>query len=70
MSRSPWVEGVIDAIGFVVGASLGFGLGQLLGFDLFTAGYGAASIVGILMVGVGGGAGVQAARALRARRHR
>jgi hypothetical protein len=70
MSTSPWIEGVIDAIGFIVGALIGFGVGQLLGFDLFSAGYGTASIVGILMVGVGGGAGVQVARALKARRRR
>jgi hypothetical protein len=67
MNASPWVEGVSDAVGFVVGALAGYGLGWLLGFDLFAPGYDTTSIVGIVLVGIGGGAGLQAARAWRQR---
>ncbi len=68
MTESPLLEGVTDAIGFVVGALAGFGVGHLLGFDVFAPGYDTSSIVGIVLVGVGGGAGLQAARAWRRRR--
>ncbi len=54
------MEGLTDAIGFVVGALLGFGL------DLFAPGYGAGSIAAIILVGIGGGVGLQAARRIRA----
>ncbi len=59
------LEGLTDAIGFVVGALLGFGLGVLLGLDLFAEGYGTGSIVAIMLVGLGGGMGLQAARHFR-----
>ncbi len=62
------VEGLSDAVGFVGGALLGFWAGQLLGLDIFAAGYGQASIGGILLVGLGGGAGLQLARRWRARK--
>ena len=65
MTGSPLLEGVTDAIGFVAGALAGFGIGQLLGCDVFAEGYGTASIIGIVLVGIGGGAGLQAARAWR-----
>jgi len=68
MRASPWVEGVSDAIGFVVGALSGYAIGRLLGLDLFAPGYDTASIIGIVLVGIGGGAGLQAARAWRRRR--
>ena len=61
------LEGLSDAIGFVVGALLGFWLGQLLGWDIFAAGYSNASIGGILLAGLGGGLGLQLARNLHAR---
>jgi hypothetical protein len=64
----PLVEGLSDAAGFVGGALLGFWIGRLFGLDPFAAGYDAASIVGILLCGVGGGAGLQLARAWRRRR--
>jgi hypothetical protein len=35
----------------------------LLGFDLFAPGYDTNSIVGIVLVGIGGGAGLQGSRA-------
>ena len=64
------VEGLSDAIGFVGGALAGFWLGRWLGFDLFAPGYGTGSLVGILLVGLGGGLGLQAARRWRAARGR
>jgi len=67
---SPALEGLSDAIGFVAGALLGFGIGQLTGLDVFAPGYGAAALGGIVLVGLGGGAGLQLARAWRASRRR
>ena len=58
-------EGLSDAAGFVVGSLLGYGLGVLLGLDLFVQGYSASSIAAIALVGLGGGLGLQAARFLR-----
>ncbi len=55
-------EGLTDAIGFVVGALLGYRLGMAWGLDLFAPGYGDGSIVAIVLVGLGGGLGLQAAR--------
>ena len=63
---NPLMEGVSDAIGFVGGALLGFWAGQLLGMDIFAPGYGTGSIVGIALVGIGGGLGLQVARRWRA----
>ena len=67
MKNNPLIEGLSDAIGFVGGALLGFWFGRLLGLDVFAQGYGAASIGGIVLVGVGGGLGLQAARRWRNR---
>jgi hypothetical protein len=47
-------QGLGDAVGFVVGALLGFFAGQLLGCDVFDAGYSTRSMVGIALVGLGG----------------
>ena len=60
------IEGLTDALGFVVGALLGYGLGVAFGLNLFAEGYGTGSIVAILLVGIGGGMGLQAARHFRA----
>jgi hypothetical protein len=68
LTRSRWIEGISDAIGFVSGALIGFVIGRTLGFDPFTPGYETASIVGIVLVGIGGGAGLQLARAWRSSR--
>ena len=55
--------GIAQAVLFVLGALLGRGLGLLLGLDAFgAAGYGNKEIFGILLIGLGGGAGAQAAR--------
>ncbi|MES2951446.1 MAG: hypothetical protein V4858_23175 [Pseudomonadota bacterium] len=67
MKNNLWIEGLSDAIGFVGGALLGFWVGRLLGLDLFAPGYNNASIGAILLVGLGGGLGLQAARRWRAR---
>jgi hypothetical protein len=67
MDKSLLIEGLSDAIGFVGGALLGFWAGRLLGFDIFASGYGNASIAGIVLVGLGGGGGLQLARRWRKR---
>ena len=61
------LEGLSDAVGFVGGALLSFGIGYLLGLKIFDAGYSNSSIVGIVLVGLGGGLGLQAARRWRSR---
>ena len=66
MSNKLLVEGLSDAVGFVGGALLGFWGGQLLGWSVFVPGYGPASIGGIVLVGLGGGLGLQVARRWRA----
>jgi hypothetical protein len=45
-----------------------FGPGLLLGLDIFAAGYGNASIGGIVLVGLGWWTGLQLARRWRAAR--
>jgi hypothetical protein len=65
MTPSSGLDGMVDAAGFLVGALLGFGLGRLVGFDVFAEGYGTGTIIGIALVGVGGGVGVQLSRAWR-----
>ena len=64
--KSMLVEGLSDAIGFVGGALLGFWAGRLFGLNIFDTGYSNSSIVGIVLVGLGGGLGLQAARRWRA----
>ena len=67
MEKSLWLEGVSDAVGFVGGSLLGFWIGRLIGLDIFSAGYNNASIFGIVLVGLGGGLGLQIARRWRKR---
>ncbi len=67
MKNSLLLEGLSDAVGFVAGALLGYGLGHVLGLDIFTPGYGNASMGGIVLVGLGGGGGLTLARRWRAR---
>ena len=66
--KSLLVEGLSDAIGFVGGALLGFWIGKLLGLNIFDAGYSNSSIFGIVLVGLGGGLGLQIARRWRNRK--
>lgn len=62
------LEGSSDAIGFVGGALLGWGVSHVLGLDLFAQGYGAGSIAAIALVGLGGGLGLKLARLWRKRK--
>ncbi|PUE09269.1 hypothetical protein B9Z51_10250 [Limnohabitans sp. T6-5] len=63
------LEGLSDAVGFVGGAVAGYWLGRLLGWNIFSEGYGSASIGAILLVGLGGGGGLQLARHWRAKQN-
>ncbi|RYF01730.1 MAG: hypothetical protein EOO32_02845 [Comamonadaceae bacterium] len=62
------LEGVSDAVGFVGGALAGYWIAHLAGFDIFAEGYGASSLLGIALVGLGGGLGLHGARRWRASR--
>ena len=68
MKNNMWLEGISDAVGFTGGALLGFWIGKLLGLDIFASGYDATSIGGIVLVGLGGGIGLQLARRWRNQR--
>ncbi|GAB3469363.1 hypothetical protein [Polaromonas eurypsychrophila] len=63
--RKLLLEGVSDAVGFIGGALIAFWLGRFFGFDIFAEGYGNSAIAGIVMVGIGGGLGLQLARRWR-----
>jgi F0F1-type ATP synthase assembly protein I len=65
--KSLLLEGLSDAIGFVAGALLGFWIGRFFDLNIFDAGYNNSSIFGIVLVGLGGGLGLQAARRWRNR---
>ena len=55
--------GAGQALGFVLGAMLGWAAGTALGLDaLDPAGYTSSAMLGIALIGLGGGAGVQLAR--------
>lgn len=69
MNNSLWFEGLTDAVGFLVGSSLGFGLGHLFGLDIFAQGYSNSVIGGIALVGLGGGLGLQGVRHWRQSRN-
>ncbi len=56
------IQGLIDAAGFVGGGLAGMFVARAFGLDIFAAGYGSASLAGILLCGLGGGAGLQMAR--------
>lgn len=64
-ARQLLIEGFSDAVGFVGGALGGYWLGQFLGWEMFGEGYSGTSIGAILLVGLGGGLGLQLARAWR-----
>ena len=64
------LEGLTDAVGFVGGALLAYWVGKLFGFDPLAQGYDGSAIGGILLAGIGGGAGLQLARRWRASRTR
>ncbi len=69
MNNSLWFEGLTDAVGFLGGSLLGFGLGQLFGLDIFANGYSNSVIGGIVLVGLGGGLGLQGVRHWRQSRN-
>ena len=60
------MDGLADAVGFIGGSLMAFWLGSLLGLNIFDAGYSNSTILGIVMVGIGGGLGLQVARRVRA----
>jgi hypothetical protein len=70
MKNSLWFEGLTDAIGFMGGSLLGFGLGHLFGLDIFANGYSNSVIGGIVLVGLGGGMGLQGVRRWRQSRNK
>ena len=70
MNNSLWFEGLTDAVGFLGGSLLGFGLGQLFGLDIFANGYSNSVIGGIVLVGLGGGLGLQGVRRWRQSRNK
>lgn len=51
-----------EAIGFAVGALLGYGLALLLGFDLLQSGLHELNAIAVAVVGLGGGLGLGAGR--------
>ncbi len=65
--KSLLIEGLSDALGFIFGALSGFWIGSLLGLNIFDPGYSNSSIFGIVLVGLGGGLGLQIARRWRNR---
>ena len=67
--NSLWFEGLTDAVGFLGGSLLGFGLGHLFGLDIFANGYSNSVIGGIVLVGLGGGLGLQGVRHWRQSRN-
>lgn len=62
------IEGLTDAVGFLAGVLIAWGLGRLVGFDPLAAGYGGSAVGGIVLAGLGGGVGLSLARRLRTRR--
>ncbi len=64
MQRRPLLkEGFADAIGFLGGSLAGFWIGRWLGLDIFAPGYSPTTLVAIVLVSVGGGIGLQLAKA-------
>ncbi len=66
-NRSLWMEGLTDAVAFVVGGLAGYGVGRVLGLDIFAPGYGLDAMGGILLVGLGAGLGRRLLRGWLAR---
>lgn len=69
-TRQLLLLGLAQAALFIVGAVLGRWLGLALGLDAFgPGGYSNNAIFGILLIGLGGGAGAQLAKAWFTRRY-
>ncbi len=63
--KNALAEGLVDALGFVAGGLAGGLLARLVGADFMTEqGWGTASMIGILLVGLGAGLGKTLARKL------
>jgi predicted lipid-binding transport protein (Tim44 family) len=63
--KTALAEGVVDALGFLAGGLAGGLLARLVGADFMSEqGWGTASMVGILLVGLGAGLGKTMARKL------
>jgi hypothetical protein len=63
--KNALAEGLVDALGFVAGGLAGGLLARLVGADFMSEqGWGAASMAGILLVGLGAGLGKTFARKL------
>lgn len=60
--NNSFLQGLADAVGFVAGGLLGMITSRLLGWDPFALGYGASSMLGIVVCGISGGLGVQTSR--------
>jgi uncharacterized protein YaaW (UPF0174 family) len=60
-------DGLADGIGFIGGALSGHWLGVWLGWEVFAPGYSNSTIGAIVLISVGGGAGLQLARVWRAK---
>ena len=66
-TRAALVEGVSDAVGFVLGALAGWGVARLLGFDFFASpGYDTRAMIGLVFIALGCGVGKWAAARWRA----
>jgi hypothetical protein len=64
------VLGIAQAVGFFAGALLGRWIGVALGVDAFgPEGYSGRAMVGIGLIGLGGGGGIQLARRWYIRRY-
>ncbi len=64
------ILGVAQAVLFVVGGLLGRWIGMAFGIDAFSStGYSAREMIGILLVGLGAGGGLQLARVWYTRRY-
>ena len=69
-TRQLMLLGLAQAVLFIVGALLGRWLGLALGLDAFgPGGYSNNAVFGILLIGLGGGAGAQLARAWFTRKY-
>ena len=70
MSKPLWIEGLTNAVGFVSGALLGWLLARMLGLNPLAPDAHGTSVFGSVLVGLGGGMGLQWARRWRAASNR
>lgn len=60
-------KGVVDFFGLILGSLIGYGFALALGLNFDTQDYNLSGIVGVVLVGLSGGFGLQAARRWRSR---